>query len=161
MAIPSDDVGRDLDRRMDASPVRVAPGALRALKELGAMGIRLGVVSNLLHETPEGLRDLLARLGLSPHFRSIVLSSEHPWAKPRPEPFRVALAELRVRPAHAVHVGDLLYDVEGAGRAGMGSVLYTGLHRFEPRRVRQLTLRIDPRVPRCERWADLPSRFRS
>ncbi len=150
------DVGEALDARLLAAPVHVAPGAIRSLARLRDEGLRLGIVSNVLHETPEGLRLLLERRGLLGLFARTVLSSEHPWAKPRPEPFRLALSGLGARPEAGAHVGDLLYDVVGARRAGLLPVLYTGLHRLEPQPLRRLARKVDLRVPRFSRWERLP-----
>lgn len=150
------DVGEALDSRLLTAPVRVAPGAIRSLERLREEGIRLGIVSNLLHETPEGLRKLLERRGLLSLFDHTVLSSEHPWAKPRPEPFRLAMAGLGASAETGAHVGDLLYDVIGARRAGLRPVLFTGLHRLEPMHLRRLVTQVDPAVERLTRWANLP-----
>ncbi len=157
--LDGNDVAEALDALADAAPVRPAPGARKALGRIRDAGIPLGLVSNVLHETGPGLRRLLASLGLLEYFRSQVFSSEHPWSKPRPEPFRHALAELGARPERAVHVGDLTYDVLGARRAGMRPILYTGLHRFEPARLAGLIETHDRSVERVSRWSELPSRL--
>lgn len=154
--VPGPDVGEALDSRLLAARVRVAPGAIRSLQRLKDGGIRLGIVSNVLHETPQGLRSLLERLGLLPLFGRTILSSEHPWAKPRPEPFRLAMSGLGAPPESGAHVGDLLYDVIGSRRAGLRPLLFTGLHRLEPRPLRTLVARVDARVPRFSRWDQLP-----
>ncbi len=147
-------VGDALDALALTAPVRVADGATAALGELKDEGLALGIVSNVLHETPRGARSLLDAAELTPYFRAIVLSSEHPWSKPRPEPFRAALRELGVRADAAVHVGDLMYDIRGARRAGIAPILFTGLHRWEPGHLRALAYGVGPSVPRLRRWAD-------
>ena len=152
-------VGVELDELVSSSPVRVAAGALEALGRLRHDGIRLGIVSNVLHETSSGLRDLLAEKSLLPLFTSVVLSSDLPWSKPRPEPFRRALSEMRASAEESVHVGDLLYDVLGARRAGIRPLLYSGLHRFEPARLVRLAQRVDSAVDRFEKWKLLPDQL--
>ena len=147
-------VGEELDTLVLAARVRVADGVTDALGKLRDEGLSLGIVSNVLHETARGARRLLDAAELAPYFRTIILSSEHPWSKPRPEPFRAALRELGVRADAAVHVGDLAYDVRGARRAGMAPILFTGLHRWEPSHLRALASDVDPSVPRLRRWAD-------
>ncbi len=138
VAVPPAPVETALDALARRAPVRVAPGAKRSLRRLKDRGVRLGIVSNVLHETGAGLRQLLDRAGLLSPFSSVVLSCEHPWSKPRPEPFRLAVRQLGVRPREAAHVGDLRYDVDGARLAGMRPVLFTGLHPFEPSRLNSL-----------------------
>ena len=158
--VSGQELGDALDSRLLAAPVRVAPGASQALERLRGQGIRLGIVSNVLHETPAGLRELLKRRDLLEFFDRTILSSEHPWAKPRPEPFRLAVSGLGASPKSAAHVGDLLYDVVGAQRAGLRPLLFTGLHQFEPAHLRRLVTRIDPSVQRFTRWANLPRHLR-
>jgi HAD superfamily hydrolase (TIGR01509 family) len=120
-----------LDRILLRAPVRAAPGVRAALRRLADHGIRLGLVSTLVHETSAGAQRALARLDLDRWFSSRVFSCDHPWSKPRPEPFRHCLRELGVRPSAAVHVGDRTVDVRGARAAGLAPILYTGLHRIE------------------------------
>jgi len=151
------EMGRALDRLIAEAEVRVAPGARTTLARLKDRGVRLGLVSNLLHETADGARDVLATLGFAGLFRTLVFSDEHPWSKPSPAPFRYALRQLRVVPARAAHVGDLSYDTRGAAAAGLRPILYTGLHRWEPERLRSLARRVGPSIPRARRWADVGS----
>ena len=119
-----------LDALLLGAEIRIAPGALEALRTFGDVGLRLGLVSNLLHETGDATRTLLDDLRLREHFGSIQLSAELPWSKPNPGPYRRCLAELRVAPSRSLHVGDQEIDPIGARRAGMRSLLYTGLHRW-------------------------------
>ncbi len=158
--IPMDgaQIAEALDGLIARSPVRIAPGASRALAEIRQAGVPLGLVSNLLHETGRGARELLEAFGILGEYSVTVFSDEHPWSKPGPEPFRFALSRMRVPAAQAAHVGDLSYDVIGATRAGMGAFLYTGLHRFEPPRLRELALAAAPGAPHVARWSDLPTR---
>lgn len=154
------EIAEVLDRLLLRSPVRLAPGVRPALARLKRRGVRLGLVSNVMHETGAAVRALLARSGLAPSFSSVILSCEHPWAKPRPEPFWAALDQLRADPSEAVHLGDLRLDVLGARRAGVRPLLYTGLHRFEPGRLRRLTQLGPGEVERVARWRDVPSALR-
>lgn len=149
-------IADQLDALVARSPVRVAPGARRALAAIRAGGIPLGLVSNLLHETGQGARDLLDSLGILGEFSVLVFSDEHAWSKPAPAPFRFALSRLRVSADRAAHVGDLSYDVIGATRAGMDAFLYTGLHRWEPANLRELARAAAPASHHVARWSDLP-----
>ena len=154
--VSGSEVGRELDDLINTSPVRVAAGAIDALAKLRNQGMHLGIVSNVLHETSAGLRKLLAEKGLLSLFSSVILSSDFPWSKPRPEPFRRVLRELGTSSRYSVHVGDLLYDVLGAQRAGVRPLLFTGLHRFEPVRLVRLAVKVDQAVERFDRWKQLP-----
>jgi FMN phosphatase YigB (HAD superfamily) len=154
--LEGDAMGATMDRLLAKAPIRVAPHAVRSLGALRDGGVHLGLVSNLLHETGPAFRGLLGALGLLDCFESVVLSCEHPWSKPRPEPFWCALTELGVAPAAAVHVGDLVYDILGARTAGMRTLLFTGLHRYEPARLAGLADSPDPHVGRVRRWSEVP-----
>lgn len=142
-----------LDRALRSSAVRVAPGAHEVLGRLADEGIGLGVVSNVLFESGEAARGVLASTGLLPRMQAVVLSCELPWAKPRPEPFRRCLRTLKVAPAAAGHVGDLRVDVDGARRAGLAPILYTGLHRWETPRPRFAPE--ESGFVRIARWSEL------
>jgi FMN phosphatase YigB (HAD superfamily) len=86
-------------------------GVVPALESLTARGLPLAVVGNwdlTLHRW-------LGELGLSRYF-SVVL---HASRKPDPAGLLQALAELRVRPERALHVGDERADEEAASAAGM------------------------------------------
>ncbi len=152
-----------LTSRLDATLLRakvlLAPGALAAVRELDDRGVRLGVVSNVLNETGTAARTVLERLGLLRHFAVVVLSCEHPWAKPAPQPFEIACRFLGVRPQRAVHIGDLGYDLDGARLAGMRAWWYSGLRRLN----RYLPAQVDPAaVPKggtVRSWSEVPRRF--
>jgi putative hydrolase of the HAD superfamily len=91
------------------------PGAVRAVSELGRLGLRLAVVSNW----DVALHGYLEQLGLAGRFDAIVTSAEARASKPDPRIFERALERLRVRPERALHVGDSEADEEGARAAGM------------------------------------------
>ena len=97
------------------------PGVLDALDALHA-GVPLGLISD---GDPDVQRAKLDALDLGRFFASVVLSDEHGRShrKPDPLPFRVALAQLGVEPAHAVYVGDRpAKDVAGAVGAGLRAI---------------------------------------
>jgi HAD superfamily hydrolase (TIGR01509 family) len=129
--LDASDIERRLDQLLLAAKVHPAPGALRTLRALRDRGIRLGLVSNLRQESSDATRTLLNRMPFCSLLGSVQLSPELPWSKPHPGPYRRCLEELGVAPAGAIHVGDQAIDSIGARRAGMRSILYTGLHRLE------------------------------
>jgi putative hydrolase of the HAD superfamily len=111
-----------VDLRVAAARRWLVPreGALETLRELGARGIRRGLVSvcseevaTLWEETPfEGL------------FESTVFSCSVGLAKPDPRIYLLACEELGVEPRAAVFVGDGANDeLAGAERVGMRAVL--------------------------------------
>lgn len=83
-------------------------------------GLALAVVTNGSTIAQRAKIDLIGR----ERFASIVVSAEHGIAKPDPAVFRIALDELGVASAAAIHIGDHpVNDVEGAQRAGIRALL--------------------------------------
>lgn len=109
-------IARRLDLIFRDLPIQVVQGARDVLSKLEASGLKLGVVSNLVYEPAQSVRDLLADLHLLPVFQHVTLSEELPWCKPSPQIFHSCLSGLGVSPRHAIHVGDSLEDIEGATR---------------------------------------------
>ena len=91
------------------------PDVRPALEEL-ARTYRLGIISNF----DRRLRRVLTELGVEHLFWPIIISSEVGADKPDPWIFQRALAEAKIAPHEALHVGDEpSADWEGAGRMGM------------------------------------------
>ncbi len=92
----------------------VPDGVLDQLRDLAATGVAIAVVSNA-----DGLVEATLRRCEVP-VDVVIDSTVVGYAKPRPEIFGFALERLRVEPANAVHVGDMvLADVDGAHAAGL------------------------------------------
>ncbi|WP_458205813.1 HAD family hydrolase [Haladaptatus sp. NG-SE-30] len=103
----------------DHSLVRYLPGAPETLETL-ARDHALGIVTN---GSPKMQRTKMAALGVEDHVDSVVFAGHDAPAKPNPEPFEHALAELDSEPEKSVHVGNSLRsDVSGAKAAGLGAV---------------------------------------
>ena len=158
------------DRFVESVPleqVRAAPGALAVLDRLRRRGVRLAMVSNASHEPPRAVHNLLRAHGIEERFDAVVLSSEVGRAKPRREPFRRALIRIGAAPGGTVHVGDAEADFRGALAAGIRPLLYTGLRRWKPDRLRvarppwlrsALSVRQWEDVPRvCHFFGTLPA----
>jgi HAD superfamily hydrolase (TIGR01509 family) len=87
------------------------PGARRSLEQLRALGLSLAVVGNW----DWSLHLRLDESGLAPFFSAVVPAAD----KPSPDGILRALAELRVEPRRALHVGDERADEEAARAAGV------------------------------------------
>jgi putative hydrolase of the HAD superfamily len=106
--------------------------------DLRAAGVKIAALSN-----SEGhLAELLAEIGMTPLFDTIVDSERVGVAKPDPKIFALTLEQLGLgveQPPLVVHVGDSwAADVEGALGAGWNAIWY---------RSRSGNARHDPRVP--------------
>jgi len=106
---------------------RAVGGAVNALKELKALGLKIAIVSSTCRQAVEYA---LRKLGIEQLVDVVVTRNEVNEVKPSPEPIKVALAILNVKPEEAIVVGDHPYDVEAAKRAGCVAVgVKTGLGR--------------------------------
>lgn len=134
-----------------AQAAEMVDGADEVVEEL-ARHARLAIVSNYPHAPV--VYGTLARLGLRPHFRAIVVSSELGWLKPHPELYRTALARIGARAEETVFVGDDLdNDVRAPKALGLRTAWFTTDPSTQPPEadvtlsdLRQLTA-----------WCNLPS----
>jgi len=104
---------------LDEIQTRVYPGVTAGLAGLHALGLGLAVVTN---KPKQAAVTLLTRLGLSQWIDVVVGGDSGTHRKPHPQPLLTACAELEVRPAQALMVGDSLTDVLAARAAGLAVV---------------------------------------
>lgn len=114
-------IAEELSRLYDAVRMRNVPRPEMpdALRELHAMGLRLGVISNVISRTftPRLLEDY----GVAGLMECVILSSETTWRKPDPHNFRLAAEQLGIQLSEMAYVGDTLSrDVLGCRNAGVG-----------------------------------------
>jgi putative hydrolase of the HAD superfamily len=96
------------------------PDAHTTLQHLKDANLRLGIISNF----DARLYRILEGLELKPFFETVTISSEAGYAKPAPQIFATALADLGVTSAEAVHIGDSEHmDIHGAQEAGLRAIL--------------------------------------
>lgn len=121
---------RFLERFWNASNWTRFPEVLDVLRALRARGIRLGVLSN----APSNLPSFLEQLGIAPLLDFSVVSAVEGVRKPDRRIFEVALARAEVKPAEALHVGDMyLEDVLGGRALGIHTLLMErGSHSLFP-----------------------------
>jgi putative hydrolase of the HAD superfamily len=101
------------------------PDVLPAVRELHAMGMRMGIVSNWDARLP----GLCHHLGLSRYLDFVISSANLGLIKPEASIFQSALGRVGAAPGETVHVGDHYYaDVLGARAAGIHPIL---LDRWE------------------------------
>jgi HAD superfamily hydrolase (TIGR01509 family) len=113
-----------------ASMLRPLPGARELLVRVEGLGLQVVLATSAPEDELSILRDVLA----SDDLVSAVTSSEDvDTAKPQPDIIQVALDRAGVDAAHAVFVGDAVWDVEACERAGVPviGVLSGGVSRDE------------------------------
>jgi HAD superfamily hydrolase (TIGR01509 family) len=123
----------DADRAWRAHYAKHRPklvaGARRVLARL-ANAHRLGLVTS-------GDRDRVTRqlreFHLSSLFAARVCSGDTQRKKPHPEPLRLAMRQMKLRPSACVYVGDAPQDVEMARRAGVRAIGVLGPFPTEKR----------------------------
>jgi len=102
---------------------------------------KLGVVSNFA--LPECVEQIFVKFGLEGLFDTVMISGSINKRKPSPEIFRKTLANLDVKAAKAIFVGDTpSLDVKGARNAGIKSVL---IKRRTSGPTDSMTLTLSPR----------------
>ena len=104
---PADDLVPGLahalyEQVMHPSTWRPYPDTEWILRELRARGLKIGIVSNIAFD----LRPVFTEHGLGDLIDTYALSFEHGVAKPAPELFSAACADLGVAPAESLMVGD-------------------------------------------------------
>jgi HAD superfamily hydrolase (TIGR01509 family) len=107
------------------------PGLTEALRQLAAMGVKLGIATS----KARARLDLdLARLGLADLFACTVTGDEVPNGKPAPDPIFAVAEGLGVPVENGLYVGDGENDVRAAHAAGMRAVgVAFGFHPAECR----------------------------
>jgi len=104
--------------------LRTLPGSKELLDELTRLKVRWAIAtSGKLDSAVPALR----ALGLNEKARNIVTREDAKLAKPDPDLFLAAAKRIRVKPQHAIVVGDSVWDLLAARRANaLGVGLLTG-----------------------------------
>jgi HAD superfamily hydrolase (TIGR01549 family) len=101
---------------------KLVPGARRVLARV-ARHHRLGLVTS--GDRDRVLRQLRA-FRLTRLFAARVCAGDTRLRKPHPAPLRLALRQMRLKPAACVYVGDSAQDLEMSRRAGVRSIAVLG-----------------------------------
>jgi putative hydrolase of the HAD superfamily len=117
-------VAAELDRAFEGSTWQhVIPGCTDGLREIAALGVPLGIVSNstgTVEAELAGLRICQTGPGDGTEVGTVIDSAVVGVQKPDPRIFALALEKLGIGHDGVVHVGDTVrFDVEGAQAAGI------------------------------------------
>lgn len=99
--------------------IRPLPGAFEVLQRTKEQGSAVVIVTSA---KPRDLPALLGPLGADEAIDDVVHGEETPRAKPAPDLFLRALQRTGADPASTVSLGDAVWDIEAAGRAGLQCV---------------------------------------
>lgn len=117
-------IAEELSFRYDYDRTRVLrrPHLKQTVEALRDMGIRMGVISNIISTSV--VPHFLAEYGIENAMECVVLSSVTGVRKPDPEIFRVAERAMDLKPEELTYVGDTLSrDVRGVRNAGWRCVI--------------------------------------
>lgn len=95
------------------------PDATKCLRDLGASGFKLAVISNGSKPRVEGE---VVRFGLTAYFDSIVCGETKEELKPSPVMLERALVLLGLDSSQAVYIGDAPADIQAAKNASVPSI---------------------------------------
>jgi FMN phosphatase YigB (HAD superfamily) len=101
----------------------IIPGALEALRDVRALGVPIGLISNAGITPGFVLREIMEGHGLLEYFAHTIFSDEVELSKPTTAIFEIALDEFGVAPEEAAFLGDQpVLDVLGPQSAGIWSI---------------------------------------
>ena len=106
--------------------------AVAVLRDVKAMGLRIGLISNTGMTPGVAFRRFLDQEGMLEFFDALTFSDEVMLSKPSYQIFLMTLQALGATPEQGVHVGDHVQnDVVGANRCGLKTVWITGFYENE------------------------------
>jgi HAD superfamily hydrolase (TIGR01549 family) len=110
----------DAGMRRAFSTVALFPGIERAIRRLGALGHRLGIVTS---KTRDEYDHDFPRFGIAELFDVVVTSSDTRLHKPHAEPILHYMERAGADPDRTIYIGDSLYDLRAARAAGIDFAL--------------------------------------
>jgi HAD superfamily hydrolase (TIGR01509 family) len=99
--------------------LRPCPGARELLQKMKSRGLRLAVASSATADELEGLLKICGADELAEEKTS---SDDIEQTKPDPDTVHAALRKIGLPPDEVLMLGDTPYDIEAAGRAGVGVI---------------------------------------
>ena len=106
--------------------------AVRVLRDVKSMGLKIGLISNTGMTPGEAFRKFLDQQGMLDYFDTLTFSDEVKLSKPSDEIFKLTLRSMGAQAQLTAHVGDHVQnDVVGAKRCGLKTVWITGFYENE------------------------------
>lgn len=99
--------------------LRVLEGARELVRAVDGLGLRVVLATSAPEDELEILRGLL---DVDDAVSEVTSSADVGTAKPEPDIIEVAIGKAGVAPDEAVIVGDSVWDIEAAGRAGVAAI---------------------------------------
>ena len=95
--------------------VKVFPNVEKTIQSLLKKDIEIGIVSAKMRQ---GVELGLEVTGLAKYFETIITIDDVNNPKPHPEPVRLAMNELKAKPASTIMIGDNFHDIQSGRDAG-------------------------------------------
>lgn len=117
------------------------PSLFEVLEQLKSK-YRLGIITNGYSSVQ---REKIATAGIEGYFEDIIISGEHPFAKPDPRIFLLSCKHLEVKPEEMIYVGDYYpNDIAGALSANIKPIWITNepdelRYQFDGIKIRKIT----------------------
>ena len=96
--------------------VNIFTGLEETLQKLSKKPVTLGIVTS---KTRQELEDEFNSYGLNSFFQSIVSADDTERHKPHPDPLFACLADLEAPQNETIYIGDSIYDMQSAKKAGL------------------------------------------
>lgn len=131
------------------------PGAIEAIEELRAQGVRVGICTNKFERFT---LPMLRELAIDHLFDAVISGDTVGRAKPNPEPLH-AMAD-RAGGGRCVFLGDTSNDIDGARNAGMASIAvsFGFVDATDDLGADSILHRYDDLVPMLHAWPDQEGR---
>lgn len=95
-------------------------GISEMIEWLESQGIRQGIVTS---RTREEFQKSIANYTFIKKFETVICADDTTKHKPDPEPIRALLDKMQIAPSRVLYVGDSVYDMECARKAGVDCAL--------------------------------------
>ena len=102
-----------------ARGTKFLPGAKPLIRSLREQGYHLAIASN---RPTRFTNIILKNLGIKGHFHYVLCADKVKRGKPHPDILDGILRKLKLKPHHAVYVGDMAIDIQAGKNAGIKTV---------------------------------------
>jgi 2-phosphoglycolate phosphatase len=112
--------------------VRLFPGVIQVIKEIGAKGMRMGIVTSTPRVNMAHKIHLLKESGIERYFGALLTADDAPRKKPDPDPLIACTRSLGSSPGKSLYVGDTRLDIRAGKAAGMKTAaVLTGFDSYD------------------------------
>lgn len=123
---------KEIAPRMFRGDLKVIPGAIEALKQIAAKGMKIGLVTLSHLKYLDDKLYPLKNAGTADLIDSIICIEDAPKVKPAPDSLLECAERMNVSTDKSVYIGDSNIDIQAGQAAGMKTVgVLTGMDNYE------------------------------